>query len=891
MQKNALLKFLSLTFFSLTTVLAVAVHPLWAKDRVKVGIFQNKPIVYDEGGPKGLFVEVLDHVAAQENWQLEYVTCELKDCLELIKENKIDLMTSLGQTPEREADFLFSREPVWTFWGTVYSRDLRISGILDLKDKKIGVRRKNKITEALQELLTAFQIPVHYVEFDNYEEAFAAFGNNEVDAVAVNNTYGFDKQKMHSFHKTPIVFHPFSAYFAVARHGGNPGLLRVIDGHVARLKTDEGSIFHAFEQKWFAGPPTYWTPKRIAIFSITFLVFSACLMAFWRYRSLVAINKELTDTIAERKKAEEALQLAQSGLERRVAERTAELRQEIESRTTLEKQLQKERDFLDAVLNNIEDGVAACNEKGVLTLFNRAARRFHGLSEKPIPADEWARHYDLFLADGVTRMEKKDIPLFRSLHGEFVKDYEMVIAPEKGKKRFVLASSQPLVDAQGNRLGAVASMHDVTERKRAEDALKKAHEELEKKVELRTRELRQSNEDLAREIVEREKIESQLRQAYKMEAIGTLAGGIAHDFNNILTAILGYAELSLIETTDDNPAKADIEQIFLAANRAKELVRQILTFSRKGEEILQPVKPSFIINEALKLMRASLPSTIEIREEIDPACGFILANPTHVHQVLVNLCTNALHAMEDEKGVVTVTLARIELRGEDILDAPGSAPGPFIALTVRDTGQGMSAATVQRIFEPYFTTKEIGKGSGMGLAVVHGIVQRCGGFITVESSPGQGSTFTVFFPAIAEESNIAVEVRQPEPLPTGRERLLIVDDEAGIAGMYKMTLERLGYDVTAKTDSKETLELFRSFPGNFDLLLTDQTMPHLSGFELAEEVLKIRPDIPIILCTGYSSRITEEKAVQLGIKRFAMKPVERKVLAKMVREVLDARER
>jgi PAS domain S-box-containing protein len=391
---------------------------------------------------------------------------------------------------------------------------------------------------------------------------------------------------------------------------------------------------------------------------------------------------------------------------------------------------------------------------------------------------------------------------------------------------------------------------------------------------------------LAKDITEQKKMEAELFQAHKMEAIGTLAGGIAHDFNNILAAIIGYADMANDDLPESSHTKNYISQVLNAGNRAKELVKQILTFSRKGQEKQQPLQPYPIIKEGLKLMRASLPTTIDIQEQIDPDCGSIFSNPTNVHQVLLNLCTNALHAMEDEKGILTVQLTQVELRQVDLAGIADVSPGLFVELRVSDTGRGLDKATVERIFEPYFTTKGIDKGSGMGLALVHGIVQGCGGFIKVESNPDEGSTFHVYFPAI-EEKVAEVEEEKEVPLLHGSERILVVDDEEVIVGVYQATLERLGYKVTPHCSSEKALAVFQASPDSFDLIITDQTMPHLSGSELAKKVLKIRPDIPIILCTGYSSMISEKQAQEIGIQKFVMKPVIGTDLAIITREVLD----
>ncbi|MCK9294989.1 MAG: PAS domain-containing protein [Desulfobulbaceae bacterium] len=390
--------------------------------------------------------------------------------------------------------------------------------------------------------------------------------------------------------------------------------------------------------------------------------------------------------------------------------------------------------------------------------------------------------------------------------------------------------------------------------------------------------------EIATNITARKRLEEELFQARKMEAIGTLAGGIAHDFNNILTAILGYAELAKTDIANEQQTREDLDEVIIGAKRARDLIRQILTFSRKSTHQLEPLAPYLIIKESLKLLRSSLPSSMEIRQNIDTSCGTILADPTKIQQVLVNLCTNARQAMENEQGVLTVSLLRKELREDEV--GPGMSAGPFIELMVSDTGRGMDQETAKRIFEPFFTTKGLGN-TGMGLAMVHGIVQDYHGMIKVESEVGQGTVFRVYFPAIAvNKAEGGGKEEQQQPITGGKERILVVDDESVIVRMLTTTLEKLGYRVTGKTGSLEALEEFRAAPGNFDLIITDQTMPGLSGTGLAQEALKIRPAMPIILCTGYNPLVSEEKIKELGIRAFAMKPLDNKKLAQLIRDVL-----
>ncbi len=390
---------------------------------------------------------------------------------------------------------------------------------------------------------------------------------------------------------------------------------------------------------------------------------------------------------------------------------------------------------------------------------------------------------------------------------------------------------------------------------------------------------------VARDITQQKKMEKELLQSQKMVAIGTLAGGIAHDFNNILQGILGFSELAMHDLPEDSRARKDIGQVISSAERAAALVKQILTFSRKGARQRQVFQPHLIVKEALEMLRATLPASISIKEHIDKESGSILADPTSIHQIVMNLSTNAYQAMENEKGILTVSLRRKEIDKEKIIENDVFL-GPFIELSVQDTGHGMDAETMARLFEPYFTTKEVGKGSGLGLAVVHGIVKTLHGFIEVESEPGKGSTFHVYIPALEEDAPVSVTTEIQE-MPGGTERILLVDDESMIVTMNTTILERLGYTVTATTSSVEALEKVRTHADDFDLVITDQAMPDLSGVDLAREIMGIKPGLPIILCSGYSSVISEEAALALGIKRYAMKPVGIATLSKLVREVLD----
>ena len=463
--------------------------------------------------------------------------------------------------------------------------------------------------------------------------------------------------------------------------------------------------------------------------------------------------------------------------------------------------------------------------------------------------EEFAKLTLFDLQGSLTRQEvtKRIQELVKAGHGYFENKHRR----KDGTLRDVMISNRA-INIRGRQY-LVGIWQDITERKRSEE--------------------------------EEARAEARFREAQKLEAIGTLAGGIAHDFNNILAPIIGYTELALEDIPYDDPMRYGLEQVLNAAMRAKVLVKQILAFGRSGEEQQKtPVEISSIVKEALDLLRASLPSSIEIRHSIEKGVAF--ADATQIHQILINLCTNAAHAM-DEKGIMDLRLSRIDLSQTDLADQSivGVKPGPYLKLCVSDTGCGMDSATLQRIFDPYFTTKAVGKGSGLGLSVVNGIVKRHDGAIAVRSERGKGTTFSVYIPAMGREAGEVVEARQV--LPTGAERILLVDDEQIIVELATTILEQLGYNVTPETNSMRALEIFRSNPGEFDLIVTDYTMPEMTGADLSKEIHKIRPDIPIMLCTGFSEKLTAEGARDLGVE-FVMKPLSMKQIAESIRKVLRA---
>jgi len=438
--------------------------------------------------------------------------------------------------------------------------------------------------------------------------------------------------------------------------------------------------------------------------------------------------------------------------------------------------------------------------------------------------------------------------------GRPLKKFEYPVLKKSGASLIVETSVSLIKDVKDKPVGFRGLIIDITDRKLAEQ--------------------------------EKKKLESELRQAHKMEAIGTLAGGIAHDFNNILSGIIGYSQLAEMNIKNPVKAKRHIRQIIKGAKRAAGLIQQILTFSRQTEHEKQLLNISIVVKEALKLLRSSIPSTIEIQENIF-SDAIVLADPTQIHQVIMNLCTNAYHAMRTKGGKLIVELDEITISDQESIPDLNILSGKYLKLSVRDTGHGMDKETLGKVFDPYFSTKEVGEGTGLGLALVYGIVEEHGGYVKAYSVPGKGSAFHVFFPVINEKATCHDQACSPYPLTGGTERIMVVDDEDSILTSTRELLIDYGYKVKTFPDGTHAFKAFKKDPYQFDLIITDMTMPQMTGDELSVKALKIRNDLPIILCTGYNENISENKALELGIKKYIQKPIDCQHLIHLIREVLD----
>ncbi|MGH9868024.1 MAG: response regulator [Candidatus Polarisedimenticolia bacterium] len=513
-------------------------------------------------------------------------------------------------------------------------------------------------------------------------------------------------------------------------------------------------------------------------------------------------------------------------------------------RRAAELQLVKEQHFLRAVLDSLETGIVACDANGILTLFNRATREFHGLPQEPIPPGEWAAHYDLYHPDRNTLLDLQEIPLYRALNGEHVQNSELRIIPRKGRARTVLVSGQAIMDENGQRQGAVVALHDVTERKELEDLL---------------------------------------RQSQKLEALGRLAGGVAHDFNNILTAVMGYSEIALRTLRPQDAVRGCVEEIQRSAERAAGLTRQLLAFGRK-----QMIRPTVLdvpglLADMENMLHRFISEDISLVIEGSSAQARVKMDRTQVEQILVNLVINARDAMP-RGGRLSIRTEALRLDDERLLRTLELNPGPYLLLEVADSGVGIPPELLPRIFEPFFTTKEPGRGTGLGLATVYGIVKQNSGAIDVSSEPGKGTCFRVYLPATQEK--IVSEAVVSSPQPTGTETILVVEDESEVLALLCTSLRQAGYRVLSSSRPVEAIDMARRHQGEIHLLLTDVILPGQNGMELAAAIQSLRSGVSILYMSGHPHDIVSHQGALSSETAFLQKPFTMTQLEVKIREVL-----
>jgi len=545
------------------------------------------------------------------------------------------------------------------------------------------------------------------------------------------------------------------------------------------------------------------------------------------------------------------LKIENEALYQSLREREQQLRNQLTELKQAERETQEARGFAENLLETANAMIIGLDQDGCVRIINPMVEELTGYQASELVGHSWFE-----------RVVPRDLypevwaEFERLMEGGFPHGFENPILAKDGTERIISWSNREMTE-NGKIVGTLSVGIDITQRRKAEQ--------------------------------DKERLAAQLRQAQKMESLGTLAGGIAHDFNNILSPIIGYAEIIKMESAPTSEPSHNADGILNAALRARDLVAQILTFSREKEHEKKPLKIQPIVKEALKLLRASLPASIELSQQVDQNCGAVMGDPTQVYQVMMNLCTNASQAMQDQGGSIEVAVSEVTLTDDDQPQFMELKTGPYVRIVVSDTGPGIPDDIIERIFDPYFTTKRMESGTGLGLSVVHGIIKSHAGAIKVYSETGQGTAFNVYLPLFVERPTEAIG-RQDQPIVGGTEAIILVDDERDIVSVEQKILENLGYRVSGFTDGREALKAFRENPDAYDLVISDMTMPHMSGFELVQAILAERPAIPVVMCTGFSEMVNRLEIAKSGVRRVIMKPVIKSEIAAVIREVLDASE-
>ncbi len=846
-------------------------------------------IVRNDGAADGFSVELLKAVTNAVGLQVDIVVGPWHELKERLKNRELDLLPLVAWSPEREKIYDFSAPYLRMSSIAVFVRkgEKGIDDYGDLKNREVLVMRG----DTAHEYAIKTGLSDKLIVTDTFEEAMLLLSKGQHDALVIQQLVGLQlikklgvtnvvnvkafeetslkpaTKKLPNFATTPTSYSDkivltekerqnFEQKFCFAVQEGDDLLQGLLNEGLAIVFAD--GTYDQLYNKWFAPilpqPPVPFTLIfKYLMFIILPIMLILAIAGIWF-------------------------------LKREIARKTVRLTMEMKSRQRAD---EKYRTLFSKMVDGFALHEIICDSKGkpVDILFidvNPAFERLTGLQASQI-------------------IGKTVLEIMPDIESHWIDSYGRVALTGEGivfeyyskrmKRHLNVTAYQP------EPMQFATMIEDITERK------------------------------VARE--KEERLKNQLEQAQKMEAIGTLAGGIAHDFNNILSPIIGHAEILIDDANEIATYKTllshnreqftntvleninSLNEIYKAALRAKELVKQILTFSRQSDTDIKLMKMQPIIKEVLKLIRSTIPTTIEIKQDISTQCGPVEADPTQIHQIVMNLVTNAFHAMEDRGGELTITLKEIELKSHDAALADHYAakemfknqsgvtqglyvsrdyealnPGVYACLEISDTGIGMTPDVILKIFNPFFTTKVSGKGTGLGLSVVHGIVKEMKGSINVYSEPGRGSKFSIYLPVIKNQFEDE-HLEERESIPKGKGRILLVDDEQAVVEMEKKMLERLGYEVISRVSSIEALQAFRANFDKFDLVITDMTMPGISGDKLAAELIQIRPNIPILLCTGFSQNIAQDKADSIGIKGILMKPIVMKELAEKVKELIE----
>ena len=920
---------------------------LYAADQrvVKVGAFNYYPGIFKDidGAVKGFYVDAMADIAQKENIRFEYLYGSWSEGLERIKSGEVDLLTSVAYTPER-AEFLdYAKTPLLTVWGELYvplSSD--IDGILAVQGKKIAVMKNDFNARYFIELVKKFDITCEFIEMPGFEDVFNAVATKKVDAGVVSSTFGIAKHKEFGLRSTGVVFNPFDIFFAVAK-GKNSDLLLMLDKHLKGWRNQSESVYSEARRKWLHGSdnvikvtPRWLLPTFavIAFLSLCFFVFIVILKKQVRSKTLSVVEaaEQYRSVAHELRLSEERSRLIMetvavipwefnipknswtyvgpqvkelmgyapeewTDLEwwleiihpedktwvpaccadwtSRGEEHSMEYRLRtkdgsfiwVNDLVTVEmldgkphimrgviidiNARKQSEELLKNALRDMPIAVAMSDNQQVITFLNRRFVELFGYTEDDIKtaADWWYiaypdEQYRLSVMDTWGRAVEKAVN-----EGTYVEKGEYSVTCKDGTTRIVEASGVPL----GTSL--LITFNDVTEQRAAEK--------------------------------ERLHLENQLHQAQKIESVGRLAGGVAHDFNNMLSVIFGHAELGLMQLDPAHPVCADLKEISKTAERSADLTRQLLTFARKQTVMPKIIDLNDTITNMLKMLQRLIGEDIHLTWQPSPELCQIKMDPSQIDQLLANLCVNARDAIEDT-GRITIETGTCIIDADYCAANPEATPGDYVRLVVSDSGKGMDRETMTHIFEPFYTTKEMGKGTGLGLATVYGAVKQNNGFINIYSEPGKGTTFSIHLPRETDTGTARRAQADAEiAVPRGQETILLVEDEAAILNIASLMLEKQGYTVLKADTPGEALSLAREHVGQIDLLMTDVIMPEMNGRDLARNILALHPGIKRLFMSGYTADVIAQHGVLDAGVHFIQKPFSLPNMAAKVREVLD----
>nr|WP_320191774.1 transporter substrate-binding domain-containing protein [uncultured Desulfobacter sp.] len=792
-------------------------------------------IIKPDGSPDGFSVQLLNEVTKAVGLKVRFKVGPWHEIKQALIDGKIDVLPLVSYSKERDT-FLDFTAPYLRMHGTIFVRkgENTIHDEADLQNKEVIVMQGDTAHEyAVKNNLTT-----RLILTPTFEEAMRLLSSGKHDAVMIQQLVGYqilrklnidnvvdiESAREQSLKPAAEPISGFEQKFCIAVQDGNRELLELLNEGLTI--TIANGTYEALYDEWFGPilpePEVSFSDiiKYLVYILIPILVLGALLMV-WLLRRQVAVKTQAL--------SQANTKLAES----------------------------QERSALAMEFAN--DGLFDWNMETGEIYHSAVWKRLLGYEDHELPNDLsiWEQ---LTSSEDFKRIQKMQKELIKRDRDRFKIEFKM--KHKEGHWVDILSRANAVFDEEGKAVRLVGTHMDITERKKAEQALKKS---LEEKI----------------------RLETALNQAHKMESIGSLAGGIAHDFNNILFPIVGMSELLLEDLEPDSVLKENVEEILKAGKRGSELVNQILAFSRQSEHKMLPTRIQNILKEVLKLARSTIPAYVEINQEIQQDCGMVMANPTQIHQVGMNIITNAYHAVLEKGGRIRVGLKQVNIAPSS-LDQLNIEAGAYALLSISDNGHGMPQELINKIFEPYFTTKEQGKGTGLGLSVVYGIVEDHKGTIKVDSEIGKGTTFKIYLPLMKQSGHVEF-IDESEKLIGGKEHILLVDDEMPILKLGSQMLERMGYQVTTHQNSVEALSTFKAAPKSFDLVISDMAMPNMAGDELAAELKSVRPDIPIIICTGFSERVDNEKAEAIGIGGLLAKPLSRSAMLKKVREVLERR--